>query len=46
MLRVSEEKQQINTNRTVFGSNWPGLEPMIYIIRGEYANYCATDTVK
>jgi len=34
-----------NTNLIVFGLTRPGLESMIYRIRGEHANHYTTDVV-
>ena len=34
-----------NTNLTVFGLTWPGLEATIYRTQGEHANHYANDAV-
>ena len=35
-----------NTNFIVFGLTWSGLEPTIYLTRGEHANHYITDAVR
>jgi hypothetical protein len=38
-------REATNTNFKVFGLTGPGLERMIYCIRGEHAKHYATDVV-
>ena len=44
MLRV--QRRSKNVNFTVFGLTRSGLEPTIYLTRGEHTNHYTTDAVK